>query len=93
MKKLYPIAICGLLLSTASFVAGCASHDHDHHHDARSAGGAYPMTKCVVSGENLGNEPYTFTRNGQEVKLCCKDCLAEFNKDTQKYMAKINKAR
>ena len=51
------------------------------------------MTKCVVSGENLGNEPYTFTRNGQEVKLCCKDCLAEFNKDPQKYMAKINQAR
>jgi len=35
-------------------------------------------------------KPYTFTHDGQEVKLCCKSCLKDFNKDPAKYMAKIS---
>ena len=51
----------------------------------------YPLTKCVVSDEKLGDmgDPYVFTQDGQEVKLCCKSCLKDFKKDTAKYMKKI----
>ena len=51
----------------------------------------YPLDKCVVSDEKLGEhgKPYTFTSDGQEVKLCCKDCLKDFKKDKAKYLKKI----
>lgn len=52
----------------------------------------YPLAACVVTDEKFGGdmgEPYVFTHQSQEVKLCCKSCLKEFNKDTAKYMKKI----
>ena len=57
----------------------------------------YPasLKTCVVSGDKIGGEmgkPYVFTYEGQEVKLCCKDCLKDFKKDPAKYMKKINAA-
>ncbi len=56
---------------------------------------AYPLDKCVVSDEKLGEhgKPYVFTSDGQEVKLCCKDCLKDFKKDKAKYMKKIEDAQ
>ncbi len=90
------------LKSTASltFVAaslllaplGCATHERAEHMQA-AANDSYPLTKCVVSGEDLGDKPYVFTHNGQTVKLCCKDCLAKFNAEPDKYMAKINQPK
>ena len=49
---------------------------------------------CLVSDEKLGEhgKPYVFTHEGQEVKLCCKDCLKDFKKDPAKYMKMINEA-
>jgi hypothetical protein len=55
----------------------------------------YPLKTCVVSDEKLGGdmgEPYVFTHQGQEIKLCCKSCLKDFKKDTAKYMKKIEEA-
>jgi hypothetical protein len=54
----------------------------------------YPLDKCVVSDEKLGEhgKPYVFTSDNQEVKLCCKDCLSDFKKDKAKYMKKIAQA-
>ncbi|HTD88463.1 MAG TPA: hypothetical protein VK850_17955 [Candidatus Binatia bacterium] len=54
----------------------------------------YPLKTCAVSGEKLDSmgKPYVFTNADQEVKLCCKDCLKDFNKDQAKYMKKIAKA-
>jgi YHS domain-containing protein len=51
----------------------------------------YPLTTCVVSGEKLGEmgAPYVFTHKGQEIKLCCKNCLQDFNKDPAKFLKKI----
>jgi len=56
---------------------------------------AYPLTKCVVSDEKLGGdmgEPYVFKYKGREVRLCCKDCLKDFNKNPAKYVKKIEEA-
>ena len=58
---------------------------------------AYPLKTCVVSGEEINDKgdmkPYSFVQDGQEVKLCCKSCLKDFNKDKAKYMAKIQEAQ
>ncbi len=51
----------------------------------------YPLKTCVVSGEKLGEmgDPYVFVHKGQEVKLCCKSCLKDFNKNPDKYLKKM----
>ncbi len=58
-----------------------------------SNAGSYPLTTCVVSGEKLDSmgEPHVFTHEGTEVRLCCKSCLDDFNKEPAKYMAKLPK--
>lgn len=55
----------------------------------------YPLKTCVVSDEKFGGdmgEPYVFTHEGREIKLCCKSCLKDFKKDTAKYVKKIEQA-
>ena len=37
-------------------------------------------------------EPYVFTNQGWQIKLCCKGCLKDFKKDTPKYMKKLEAA-
>lgn len=55
---------------------------------------AYPLDKCIVTDEKLGEhgKPYVFTHEGQEIKLCCKDCLKDFKKEPAKYLKKIEEA-
>ena len=52
------------------------------------------LTTCPVSGDKLGemDAPYVFIYKGQEVKLCCKNCKKDFDKDPAKYIAKIRAA-
>ena len=55
---------------------------------------AYPLDKCVVSDEKLGEmgKPYVFTNDTREIKLCCKSCLKDFKKEPAKYVKKIEQA-
>jgi hypothetical protein len=39
----------------------------------------------------MGN-PYVFTYEGREIKLCCKSCLKDFKKNPAKYIKKIEAA-
>jgi YHS domain-containing protein len=52
------------------------------------------MTTCPVSGDKLGEmgKAYVFNYQGHEVKLCCKDCKKDFDKDPAQYMKKIQAA-
>lgn len=54
----------------------------------------YPLEVCVVSGQPLGSmgEPYVFTHEGREVRLCCKVCLEAFEKDPSHYLASLERA-
>ena len=56
----------------------------------------YPLKTCVVSAEEINDKadmkPHVFTYQGQEVKLCCKSCLKDFNKEPAKYLKKIDEA-
>ena len=90
MNKIHAIA----LLALVSFgVAGCKTHDEMHSTSTAVHSGSYPLTKCVVSGEDLGDKPYTFVYKGQTVKLCCEDCQTKFDQEPAKYIAKINQAK
>ena len=53
------------------------------------------LKTCPVSGDKLGadmGKPYVFAYKGQEVKLCCPMCKADFDKDPAKYLKKIQDA-
>jgi len=76
------LALCVLLV-------GCSKEELE--------GGAplhpYPLDRCLVSDEKLGADPakktYVFVQDGQEIKLCCEDCLKDFKKNPQLYLAKL----
>ncbi len=54
----------------------------------------YPLKTCIVTDEKLGEmgKPYVFVHDGQEIKLCCKGCLKDFQKDPAKYLKKMKEA-
>lgn len=54
----------------------------------------YPLEKCAVSDEKLGDmgEPFVFEHDGREVKLCCESCKKDFDKEPAKFTAKIDEA-
>jgi YHS domain-containing protein len=54
-------------------------------------GKPYPLKKCIVSDEELGSmgDAYTFVHKGQEIKLCCKSCKKDFDKNPDKFLKKL----
>lgn len=54
----------------------------------------YPLTTCVVSGEELGSMGDTIVHQheGREVRFCCKKCVRKFTADPAKYLAKLDAA-
>ena len=72
------------LLTTAAILASCAGA-------GASAIKRYTRDTCVVTGNKLGSmgTPVTKTYGDQEVKFCCKPCVAKFEKDPAKYLAKL----
>ena len=92
MKSLQKIATTVLLSSflAAPFLGFAADNDKKGEKAK-----PYPLKTCIVSDEKLGGDmgdPYVFTHQGQEIKLCCKSCLKDFKKDSAKYMKKLDEA-
>lgn len=92
MKTLTKILALAVLAGATTFLfVGCASDGHEGHHHGEAAAKPYPLTKCLVTDEAFEHgKPYTFVHDGQEIKLCCKDCLADFKKEPSKYLSKLN---
>ena len=88
MKILKTFTLAVLL----SALAGSVSFGADK--ETKDKDKPYPLDKCVVSDEKLGEmgKPYVFKHEGREVRLCCKDCLKDFKKDPAKYMKKLDEA-
>jgi hypothetical protein len=86
------LALAVLAGATSILFVGCASDGNDHaDHSHRAATKPYPLTKCLVTDDAFEHgKPYTFVHEGQEIKLCCKDCLADFKKAPSKYLSKLN---
>jgi len=97
--KLIAIAAALAFIAAPSLKAD-DKHNHNDHAAAQKADKAakpYPLKTCVVSDEEIGKDPdmkpHVFTHDGQEVKLCCKGCLKDFNKEPAKYLKKIEDAQ
>jgi hypothetical protein len=55
----------------------------------------YPLDTCLVSGEKLGDhgDVYEFVHKDQQIKLCCKGCLKDFNKEPEKFLKNLSKGK
>lgn len=87
MKRTHPLrAAAALLLAAASLHAAEPAKD-------KGKPKPYPLKTCIVSDEELGSmgKPVVFVHEGQEIKLCCKNCRADFDKDPAKHLAKLKK--
>ena len=83
MKSLPLFGLLALLFSVFPADAVIAA-------DPVAAKPTYPLTTCVVSGDQLGEmgKPVVIIYQGTEVQFCCKECVAGFQKDPAKYLAK-----
>ena len=86
------LALAVLAGATSIMFVGCASDGDGHSgHSHGAAAKPYPLNKCLVTDEAFEHgKPYVFVHDGQEIKLCCKDCLADFKKEPSKYLSKLN---
>ena len=95
MKRFKMITVAVLLIN---FVAGpLAALAADSKGDKKAdKPKPYPLDTCLVTDEKIGADPgmkpYAFTHEGRELKLCCKGCLKDFNKDKAKYLKKVEAA-
>lgn len=82
-------------LSTALLMAGTFAAAADQA-PAKETAKPYPLDYCIVSGDKLGGDmgkPITVMKDGQEFKLCCKDCIKAIDKDPKKYEDKLAAAQ
>jgi len=89
-------SILPILLAIPLALASCGKKDDKPSSadpDKVKAAGDYPLTTCVVSGETLGEmgKPIEYDYKGTMVKFCCKSCIPDFEKDPEKYLAKLKK--
>jgi len=94
-----------LMALAAAALAGCGEPDVDKpsmvaapqiaREMLHAPAGGYPLEKCVVCGEKLGDKgnPFIFIHEGVEVRLCCPDCKKDFMADPEKHIGMIRDAR
>ena len=90
MKKIFGLIAASLVLTYVAVpLSGLAADKAPTASKAK----AYPLDKCIVSDEKLGEmgEPFVFVHEGQEIKLCCQSCQKDFNKSPAKYLKKLEK--
>lgn len=52
--------------------------------------GAYPLTTCLVSGEELGAKAVDVLIDDRLVRVCCENCVEGAKKDKEKFFAAID---
>jgi hypothetical protein len=98
MKTLRPISAALLIIALlAAPLPGLAADATVDKAPAKQTAKAkpYPLKTCLVSDEALGGdmgEPYVFTYKGREIKLCCKSCRKDFDKEPAKFLKKLETA-
>jgi len=49
----------------------------------------YPLENCVVSNDKIDPQVPPLVYNGQEYRFCCRGCIKKFNRDPDKYAARL----
>lgn len=91
-KNLIAALSLATLATGFSLAAECGKKE-----DGKTAAGvpaSYPLDKCVVSDEKLGEmgKAVKVTHEGTDIYFCCKSCLKDFKKDPGKYAQMVKDA-
>ena len=95
MKKTSSIILAALVaaftLTLSPSLRADEEHKHEHGATTKADVKPYKLGTCIVSDEKLGEmgKPVVFEYKGQEIKLCCKSCRKDFDKDPAKYLKKL----
>ncbi|MCL4305179.1 hypothetical protein KJZ99_04645 [bacterium] len=81
-----------VLLATVICGTVFSAYAEENAAESVGAAGKYPLTVCPISGETLGGmgEPVTKVYDGREVKFCCGNCVAPFEKDLASSMKNLD---
>ena len=108
LLKLIPVTFvaAGLFLGCGKATEHTHDHGDGHNHGdghdhgdgkqvAVSNDDGYPLMTCLVEGSKLGSmgKPFVHMHEGVTVKFCCEGCLEDFNKEPEKYLAKLEAAK
>ncbi len=88
MKITIPAA---LFAAATLFLSSCASTSGVGATANANGVKSYPLTTCVVTGNDLGSmgDEQRLVHQGQEVKFCCSPCVEKFQMNPTKYLAKL----
>lgn len=80
--------ITSALLASTFLLASCAAPG------GSGAAGVkrYTSDTCAITDNKLGSmgDPITKVYGNQEVKFCCKPCVAKYEKNPEKYAANVH---
>jgi hypothetical protein len=101
MKSLLTLALLSSCLAVSA-ADKPAEKDKGHDHGTPAvkpaddkktdtAAKPYPLKVCIVSDNDLDSmgEQASFVTQGQTIKVCCKPCIAKFEKNPAKYLKKL----
>jgi YHS domain-containing protein len=89
MKSLLTLALLSCCLTVSGADKPSEAKPTDTAKDAPVK--AYPLKVCIVSDNDLDSmgEQASFIYQGQTIKVCCKPCIAKFEKNPAKYLKKL----
>jgi len=89
MKSLLTLALLSCCLTVSGADKPSETKPADTAKDAPVK--AYPLKVCIVSDNDLDSmgEQASFVYQGQTIKVCCKPCIAKFEKNPAKYLKKL----
>ena len=85
--RILTLLIISLGLFTAAFAADAKPQEK------AKAKKSYPLTTCIVTENDLDSMGGAVTKvyDGQEIKFCCKPCVAEFEANQAEFLKKLPK--
>ncbi len=91
MKTKLALILLTALLPSCSTPSGTANSGSASPPAAATGVKPYPLKTCIVTDNDLGSmgDEQRIVHNGQEVKFCCKPCIAKFQQNPGKYLAKL----
>ena len=99
MKSFLTLAILSCCLAASAADKPAETKPHEHGAPATKPAEVtkdapakpYPLKTCIVSDNDLDSmgEQASFIFQGQTIKVCCKPCIAKFEKNPAKYLKKL----
>lgn len=92
-KRIISIAVAVMFICGSAFaMCGVCGVNDKTAGAAKTATTKVNNTVCPVTGDKVDmKNPVTIDYKGETYNLCCSMCIAEFNKDPEKYSAKAKK--